>query len=242
MQPYFFPYVGYYSLIKHTDEWIIFDVVQFIRHGWIERNRILKPGEGWQYISVPLQKHSRDTPIKDIIIKNDVDWRDKILRQLDHYKKRAPYFNQVTDLVKAGLNINTDSIVNLNANILKVTCNYLEIPFDYKIFSQMELEIEPVSHPGEWALHITKALNFDTYINPPGGVNIFSDQQFKAANIKLSFLKNAVTPYNQKRPSFEGGLSIIDVLMFNDISSANQLIDDIKFIDPYSNKSHNNCL
>ena len=57
MQPYFFPYLGYFSLIKHTDEFILFDPVQFIRHGWIERNRILKPENGWQYISVPLEKH-----------------------------------------------------------------------------------------------------------------------------------------------------------------------------------------
>ena len=61
MQPYFLPYLGYISLIKHTDEFILFDSAQFIRHGWIERNRILKPGEGWQYIAVPLVKHGQKT-------------------------------------------------------------------------------------------------------------------------------------------------------------------------------------
>lgn len=90
MQPYFLPYLGYISLIKHTDQFILFDTVQFIRHGWIERNRILKPDEGWQYIQVPLQKHSRDTLIKDIIIKNDVTWSEKILAQVKHYKKKSP--------------------------------------------------------------------------------------------------------------------------------------------------------
>lgn len=79
MQPYFFPYLGYYSLIKHSDKWILFDVVQFIRHGWIERNRILKPGEGWQYVKVPLEKHNRSTLIKDIKIKNQEPWRELIL-------------------------------------------------------------------------------------------------------------------------------------------------------------------
>ena len=85
MQPYFFPYVGYYSLIKNTDKFILFDTVQFIRHGWIERNRILKPNEGWQYIQVPLLKHNRDIFIKDLGIKNTELWREKLKAQLQNY-------------------------------------------------------------------------------------------------------------------------------------------------------------
>ena len=92
MQPYFFPYIGYFSLIKHTDDFILLDTVQFIRHGWIERNRILKPSDGWQYIMVPLKKHSRETLIKNIEINNEQQWKEKILAQLQHYKKQAPYF------------------------------------------------------------------------------------------------------------------------------------------------------
>ena len=71
MQPYFAPYLGYISLIKHTDEFILFDTVQFIRHGWIERNRILKPGGGWQYIAIPLVKHSQKTLICDICVRTN---------------------------------------------------------------------------------------------------------------------------------------------------------------------------
>ena len=74
-QPYFFPYLGYFGLIKNTDRWIVFDTPQFQKHGWIERNRIIKPVQGWQYISVPLIKHSQKTKIIDIKIKNDEDWR-----------------------------------------------------------------------------------------------------------------------------------------------------------------------
>ena len=88
MQPYFFPYLGYISLIKHTDEFLLFDPVQFIRHGWIERNRILKPGAGWQYISVPLKKHEQTALIQDVQIDNSQNWREKILAQLGHYKKK----------------------------------------------------------------------------------------------------------------------------------------------------------
>ena len=130
MQPYFFPYIGYISLIKNTDKFILFDVVQFIRHGWIERNRVLKQDKGWQYISVPLKKHEQTTLIKDIKINNDEDWKNKILAQLQHYKKKSPFYKQTIDVVTKGLNIETDSIVELNYSTLKAVCEYLEISFE----------------------------------------------------------------------------------------------------------------
>jgi hypothetical protein len=230
MQPYFFPYIGYYSLIKHTDKWVIFDVVQFIRHGWIERNRILKPGEGWQYVSVPLVKHSRDTLIKDIKIRTEEDWKDKLFRQLEHYKK-APFFKQAVELIREAINIETDSIVLLNANILKITCEFLSIPFEVNIFSKMEVNIEPVNHAGEWALQISKALQAKEYVNPPGGIEIFNNQQFEKENIKLSFINNTIRTYSQRRPSFEPGLSIIDILMYNDTPAISAMLDDIEVIN-----------
>ena len=66
MQPYFFPYIGYFQLIQAANRFILFDDVQYIRHGWINRNRILKPADGIQYIIMPLASHARNTPIKDI--------------------------------------------------------------------------------------------------------------------------------------------------------------------------------
>ena len=71
MQPYFLPYLGYFSLIKQTDKFILLDTVQFIKHGWIERNRILSPKGEPQYFAIPLAKHAQTTLIKDIKIKNE---------------------------------------------------------------------------------------------------------------------------------------------------------------------------
>lgn len=98
MQPYFFPYLGYFALIKHSDFFILSDNVQYIRRGWIERNRILKaefnlnsPKDKWMYIKVPLKSHSFDTIIKNIEINNEIDWRDKIFKDLLHYKKNLHF-------------------------------------------------------------------------------------------------------------------------------------------------------
>lgn len=232
MQPYFVPYIGYFSLIKQTDRFILFDTVQFIKHGWIERNRILKQQNSkeadcqWQYISVPLVKYSRETKIIDIKINNSIDWRAKILAQLQHYKKRAPFYDETIDVLKRAFDIKTDSIVKLNENILKVICEYLNIELKIDIFSEMNLQIDKVNAPDEWALNICKAIgNIDEYWNPEGGITFFDKNKYIKENIDLKFLKAKITPYSQKRVNFEGGLSIIDVMMFNPPDQINKMLD-----------------
>lgn len=226
MQPYFFPYLGYLSLIKQTDKFILFDSVQFIKHGWIERNRILKPKVGWQYVSVPLTKHNRDTKIKDIIIKNTFDWRKKFFSQLEHYKKRAPFYNDTIDILRTALDIETESIVELNEHILKVICAYIGIELNVDVFSNMNLRIEEVNSPDEWALNICKSLgNIDEYWNPEGGIEFFDCKKYEKEGININFLRINLQTYSQKRHEFEEGLSIIDVMMFNSPEKINEMLD-----------------
>ena len=231
MQPYFLPYLGYFSLIKHTDEFILFDTVQFIRHGWIERNRILKPSNGWQYIMVPLKKHSRETIIKDIEINNDQQWKEKILAQLQHYKKQAPYFSNVIDILNEIFSKEYATIVDLNLASLKTVCNYLGINTPIQVFSLMNIDIEPANAPDEWALNICKALgNVDEYWNPPGGQSFFDRKKYENAGINLKFHSAILTDYDQKRNVFEPGLSIIDVMMFNSIEEINKMLDNYELL------------
>lgn len=225
MQPYFFPYIGYFSLIKATDNWIVFDHVQFIRHGWIERNRILKPLDGWQYISVPIEKHSRETAIKDVFVRKD-DWQLKILRQLEHYKKKAPFYHDTIEVLQKSFSaMNPQDIVSVNVESLKAVCEYIDIPFNYQIYSRMDLDIDPIAHAGSWALNISKALNAHQYINPIGGKDIFDLKEFERAGIDIKFLKHSLPQYNQRRPIFEPGLSIIDVMMWNDPQTIKNMLD-----------------
>ena len=227
MQPYFFPYLGYYSLIRNSDRFILLDSVQYIRHGWINRNRILKPDEGWQYIIVPLKKKGFGTLIGDMEIDNGSDWAGRMIRQLHHYKNKAPYYKNTLSLVESCLEAETRSIVELNKNILKQTCDYLGMQANLEVFSKMHLQIAPIEKPGEWALEISKALQAGEYYNPIGGKEIFEPDRFRKNGIRLKLVKNDLQPYNQKRAGFEPGMSIIDVLMFNDIETTLRLIDNI---------------
>jgi WbqC-like protein family len=99
MQPYFFPYIGYFELIYRVDQWIVFDIAQYIKLGWVNRNRILHPVNGWQYIIVPCRKHNYQVAINDIQIVEDNRWRSKIFGQIQHYSKKAPFFKPVTNIV-----------------------------------------------------------------------------------------------------------------------------------------------
>jgi len=230
MQPYFFPYLGYFALIKHTDHFVLFDTPQFIRHGWIERNRILNSKDGWQYIKVPLVKHERSTNIKDIKIRNDENWWGKIFAQLTHYKKKAPFYKDIIEVLKTISAYQTDSITKLNAYSLKTICDYLNISFAYSIFSEMNLNIDEVNEPDEWALEISKALGATAYYNPPGGKKFFDKDKYEKQNIELKFLDIKLNEYDQKRTSFEPGLSIIDVMMFNSKNTINEMLCDYEFV------------
>jgi hypothetical protein len=226
MQPYFFPYLGYISLIKHTDRFILFDTAQFIRHGWIERNRVLKQGEGWLYIKVPLVKFEQTTPIKDCYIDNTQDWKQKILAQLAPYKKNAPYYQETIKVINEVFSKEYQTITQLNKQALISVCNYLGIQPSINVFSEMDLTIDSVNAPDEWALNISKSLEAEEYWNPPGGQEFFSREKYENANIGLFFQKVNLSEYSQKRETFEPGLSIIDVMMFNSIEDINKMLDD----------------
>ncbi|MAC94171.1 MAG: glycine transferase [Flavobacteriales bacterium] len=215
MQPYFFPYLAYFSLIKHTDQFILFDPVQFIRHGWIERNRILKQNGGWLYIKVPLLKHSRDTIIKDIKINNEIKWQDKILAQLVIYKKKAPYYNEVITLLKELFSKEFNYITDLNKKSVELVCDYLGIEHDIQVFSKMDLEIETPTAPDEWALNICKEMgNVKEYWNAQGGEDFFNKHKYQSNGIELKFLNQKTMEYKQLGGQFEAGLSILDTMMF----------------------------
>jgi len=229
-QPFFLPYLEYFSLIKHTDRFILFDTVQYTK-AWVNRNRILKPGPGWQFIVVPLSKHSRATKINEIRINNSLDWQARIFRQLEHYKKRAPFYAPTVAVLKEALAIQTDSIVQLNSHVLQTICAYLDIDLDLDIFSELDLAIGEVRAPDEWALNICRALgDIEEFWEPALGLEFFDRDKYARASLGLKFLKLNFPRYRQRRPVFENGLSIIDVLMFNDPASVNEMLDDYEIL------------
>lgn len=214
MQPYLFPYIGYFDLINRVDRWVVFDAVQYIRHGWVNRNRILHPTRGWQYILAPVVKHPRTARINEIQVVDGTAWRDRIEGQLQHYRGRAPHFEAAMELVRGCLKVPDRSLSRLNVEVLARVCAYLDIPFAPDVFSNMGLALGPVEGPGDWALRIAEALGASEYLNPPGGKDLFDPAKFAARGIQLTIQEPVEFPYECPGYRFEAGLSIVDVLMW----------------------------
>jgi hypothetical protein len=225
MQPYFFPYIGYFDLINRSDKWIVFDTAQYIRHGWVNRNRILHPAQGWQYIVAPLSKHRRETPIAEIRVSDDPSWRTRILGQLNHYRKHAPFFGPTFALVEECLRNGEQSLSRLNARILEAVCRVLGIRFDSAVFSEMNLDLPPIEGPGEWALRISEAVGAAEYVNPPGGEALFDPAAFEQRGIRLTIQEPVAFPYSCAPYRFEPDLSIVDVLMWNSPRDVKAFLD-----------------
>jgi hypothetical protein len=187
--------------------------------------------EGWQYIRVPLQKHARHTLIKDILIDNTIGWRERIIAQLQHYKKKAPYYSTTLDLIKDIFSDDFLDIVSLNHAVLRKTNAHIGIKKDIEIFSRMNIQIDPVEAPGEWALNICRSIgNVHEYWNPLGGIKIFDPVKYKQNDIQLKFHSVKSKEYFQNRYLFEPGLSIIDVLMFNSKEEINNMLDNYELV------------
>lgn len=232
MQPYTFPYLGYFQLIKYVDKWVIFDDTQYISKGWVNRNRILHPDvkKEWQYFTVPVKKHSRESRIKNVEINNGLDWRNEFLGKLTSYKKKAPFYAETVEFIEDCISFKCSSLSEWVVYTLKSTCNYLEVPFDYSIFSQMEIRTDNVEHAGQWALNIADAMDADEYVNPPGSYGIFNESEFRERSIELRFLKSNLSPYVQRRGHFISGLSIVDVMMWNDKAEITELLRDYEIV------------
>jgi hypothetical protein len=226
MQPYFLPYSGYFSLIKHTDQWVIFDTVQYIKKGWINRNRIMSQSpKGFSYITIPLKKQPRSTPIKDTLIDYSQNWRIKIAGQLAYYKGKAPFYFRTKRIVDSIFERDYGTISELNTVALSAVCEFLAIPFNFQVFSDDSMEIESVREPDEWALEICKKIGAKEYINPPGGRSFFNKKKYHQAGVELKFLIPKLIPYKSINGAYLPGLSIVDVLMFNDIDQVHKMLD-----------------
>lgn len=228
MQPYFFPYLGYFSLIHQSDEWVVFDTAQFMRHGWISRNRILHPDEGWQYIMVPVAKHPMRVAINEVSISDHLDWRARIRGQLQHYKKTAPWFNEAMGLVESCLQFEATGLAEFNVHCLRLCCDFIGLEFNPRLFSSLDVDRDNITHAGAWALETSRVLGAHEYLNPAGGKELFREEEFQAAGIKLSFVEPLDFGYDCRGYSFEPSLGIIDVLMWNSTDQVMAVLENAK--------------
>ena len=230
MQPYFFPYIGYFTLLKHTDVFVVFDTAQYIRRGWINRNQIIGPTGNPVYINASIIKKPQDALIKSMELSESAEWKKTVLDKLEFYKKTAPYYKEVRNLVSDCLEYPTASLSEFNINALIKVCDFLEINHNIKRLSEMGVEFKDIEKPDDWGLQLSKYYGAHTYVNASGGQRIYSKEKYLSHGVELVFYIPEIPPYDQKQESFHRALSIIDVLMFNSKEEVHEMIDAYEVI------------
>jgi hypothetical protein len=215
MQPYFFPYIGYFQLIQAVDQFIVYDNIQYTKKGWINRNRFLQNGKDVVF-SLPLKKDSDFLNIKEREISADFR-KDKLLNQIREAYRRAPYFAQTFPLVEQIVQYQDNNLFRfLHRSIVK-TCEHLGITTEIRISS--DIVIDHSLKNQDKVLAFCKAAGASVYVNAIGGMELYSKETFREKGIELKFIKSKPFEYAQFSEPFVPWLSIIDVMMFNPLDT-----------------------
>lgn len=211
MQPYFFPYIGYFQLMAAVDLFIVYDNIKYTKKGWINRNRMLKDGKDVMF-SVPLKGDSDALDIRDRELATDFN-RDKLLNQFKAAYRPAPYFTQTFPLVEEIVRYEDKNLFRFLHHSIVKTCKHLGITTEIRASSDFIIDHDLRSQ--DKVLALCQAAGARTYINAIGGIELYSKEVFHQKDIELKFIQPKPFQYSQFRNEFVSWLSIVDVMMFN---------------------------
>jgi hypothetical protein len=222
MQPYLFPYLGYWQLIRAVDRFVILDDVSYINRGWINRNRILVNGSA-TYFTIPLAQASQNRRICDIHLQGDGSWRDKLVRTLEVTYRRAPHFSEVFPFCERLLAFAEPRLAEYVTHQLMETAALLGLTTEFVPSSRCYGN--DLLTGQERIVDICHREGATTYCNLPGGRSLYNAESFRCAGVALGFIAPVLAPYPQRSPQFVPGLSIIDVLMANGVVGTRAMVD-----------------
>jgi hypothetical protein len=224
MQPYFLPYIGYFQLIRSVDTFVFYDDVNYIKQGWINRNRILLNGSSFIF-TLELLKAGSFKKINQIEIGGN---REKILKTFHQAYNNAPFYNDVEPLISEIFYSEQKKLSDYIIFSTKLISEYLDLRTNYLISSEIEKDNDLKGQSR--VIEICKRLNANRYINAIGGIDLYSGEEFTGNGLELSFLKSHEIHYSQYGNVFIPWLSIIDVLMFNSPETVNIMLDEYELI------------
>lgn len=213
MQPYLFPYIGYFQLMNAVDEFVVYDNIEFTKKGWINRNRVLVNGMD-AYISFPLKKDSDYLNIRDRYLAEVwVTDRKKMLNRIQASYSKSPYYSAVYPIIEKAILSDENNLFLFILNSLNLIKEYLQIPTS--LVTSSSIPVDHTLKAEKKVIEICKSRKADVYLNPIGGLDLYDKKEFKDSGIELHFLKSDPIEYKQFENDFVPWLSIIDVMMFN---------------------------
>lgn len=211
MQPYFFPYIGYFQLIGAVDLFVVYDNIKYTKKGWINRNRLLQNGADVVF-SLPLKNDSDALDVRERRLAPDFR-RDKLLNQLRGAYQRAPQFAQVLPMLERAVQHDDDNLFDYLHHALHCACAHMGLATPIRVSSTIKIDHELKGQ--DKVIALAKAVGATTYLNSIGGLELYEREAFRAQGLELGFLKARPFEYPQFGAPFVPWLSIIDVLMFN---------------------------
>ncbi len=221
MQPYFFPYVGYFQLLNQVDRFVFYDDVNYIKSGWINRNRLTLSGST-RYITVPLVGASSFVKINETEVQQPALWRQSMLTSVRQSYGKAPHFEPVHALLEHVLTAHDGTIGDLSRRSVMAVSQYLALPT--KFIHSSSIYRNDHLRSVERVLDICVAEKASEYWNLPGGRDLYQAEDFEAHGVQLHFIDPEMQPYPQLSTTFVPGLSILDVLMFNDAAKVRAML------------------
>lgn len=212
MQPYLFPYLGYFQLIDSVDRFVVYDDVNYIKQGWINRNNILLNDKAFMF-NIPLNGASSFKKINETEVDNRVNWRKKLMQTFSHAYSKAPNYKRVYPIIENTINCKSDFISDVCLSGIINVCEYLSIKTLIRtssvIYNNQNLQ------SSDRVIDICKKEEATIYINAIGGMKLYDKNIFLENGLDLKFISSGKINYKQYNNDFVSSLSIIDLLMFN---------------------------
>lgn len=250
MQPYFFPYIGYFQGISAVDKYILYENLDYIKEGWMHRNRILIKNGAPTYIIARVLGKSSNRKISEIELDKEVIWKKKMLNTIFLNYKGSEHFEEIFPLIESLILYPADYLFEYNAHLITRICEFLEIPTEivtknpdylpieekldaidegnYSAFPELTLT-QPIKKVAR-VIEMCKAEKADIFINAIGGTELYDKEEFKKYGIDLFFIKTNAVAYRQFSDRFHPYLSIIDVLMHNGKEKTQALLKEFELI------------
>jgi hypothetical protein len=225
MQPYFLPYIGYFQLINAVDKYVIYDDVQYIKGGRINRNNILLNGKDFRFNLIILSA-SPNKSINEILVAEN---QFKLLKTIESTYKKAPFYSLVFPLIENIINYENKNLAKYIGHSLIEIANYLNITTVFVYSSEIK-EKDSLLKNQDKITNICSVLGATEYINAIGGMELYHKEEFEKHNIQLHFLETLPIEYKQFNNPFVPNLSILDVMMFNSVEEINIMLDKYELI------------
>ncbi|MDK0647981.1 hypothetical protein GNF98_13035 [Clostridium perfringens] len=227
MQPYFLPYIGYWQLLNAVDVYVIYDDVNFIKGGWINRNRLLMNNEP-KLFNIKMNGASPNKLINEIELCSNLMWKKKLLKTISSCYKKAKYYDDVFPMIEKIINYDEKNMALYIKNSFEVICDYIGINTNLVLSSTIEKNNELRAE--DKVIEICKILGGTEYYNAIGGQDLYLFENFRNSGLKLSFLKTNSIEYKQFNNEFVSNLSILDVLMFNCKDKIKKFLDEYTLV------------